>query len=128
MQTDKRQHLLVVDDEESVRVGLQTFFTRRGFDVTIVEGVEQTKQAIQQTNFDAVILDILLSDGDGLELLAQIKASHPSLPVIIITGLGFQEDLLQRAQTLGARGFVSKTLPPAQILMEVKHALLPRNG
>lgn len=128
MSEERRPHLLVVDDEESIRTPLTVFFTKRGFQVTAVDGVCSAQRALDQYRFDIAVLDIMLADGDGLDLLGEIKEKYPELPVILNTGLGFDEELLQRAQKLGARGFVSKTLPLNQVWMEVRHALVtPRN-
>ena len=70
-----------------------------------------------------VILDVPLGDSDGLEILQTLKNAHPNLPVIIMTGIGFDEELLQEAIKKGASGYVSKTLPLDQLLMEVHRTL-----
>jgi len=70
-----------------------------------------------------VILDVALAEADGLELLARLKGVHPKLPIIILTGMGFDDELLQEALQKGASGYVSKTLPLEQLLMEVHRTL-----
>jgi DNA-binding NarL/FixJ family response regulator len=72
-----------------------------------------------------MILDIALPDADGLELLEKVKTSHPNLPVIMLTGMGFDEDLVSEALAKKASGYVSKTLPLDQLLMEIRRALNP---
>jgi len=117
------QHILVVDDEEPICDLLSEFFQKRGFQVTTAGNAEKARQIVDETPINLIILDVLLPDGDGMDLLEVIKASHPSLPIIIMTGIGFDEDLLREAQTKGASGFVSKTLPVEQLLMEVNRTL-----
>jgi DNA-binding NtrC family response regulator len=63
-----------------------------------------------------------------LEILERMKATHPNLPIIIMTGIGFDEDLLQEAIQKGASGYVSKTLPLDQLLMEVHRTLKFKAG
>jgi DNA-binding NtrC family response regulator len=123
MAVNQRPQLLVVDDEKSIRDFFTLLFNRYGCDVTTTEGVTETLRLLPEKQFDVAIVDLVLEDGDGMDLVGKIKAGYPDLPVIVITGLGFQEDLMQQAQALGAQGFVSKALPPAQVVMEVRHAL-----
>jgi DNA-binding NtrC family response regulator len=118
-----QQHLLIVDDEEPVCELLSEFFQKRGFEVTTAENAEAAKNVLDETAINLVVLDVLLPDGDGMELLELIKTNHPSLPVIIMTGIGFDEQLLREAQEKGASGYVSKTLPVDQLLMEVRRTL-----
>jgi DNA-binding response OmpR family regulator len=67
-----------------------------------------------------VVLDIGLGGEDGLNLLCEIKARHPETQVVMLTGMGFVEDLLEEAQEKGADGYVSKGLPMDELLLEIK--------
>ena len=127
MPTLTRPHLLLVDDDESVQNELAELLTWKGYEVTAAAGVAEAERLLGENTFHAVILAIMLPDGNGLEFLGRVKTARPDLPVIILTGLGFQETLFQQAQKLGANGYVSKTLPPFQVLMEVRHALRAKN-
>jgi DNA-binding NtrC family response regulator len=119
-----KQHILVVDDEEPIRDLLGEFFKKRGYDVTVAATAEETMRLVDEERLHLVILDIALNDADGLELLQRIKSSHPNLPVIMLTGMGFDDELLQEAVQKGAAGYVSKTLPLDQLLMAVHQALM----
>jgi DNA-binding NarL/FixJ family response regulator len=72
---------------------------------------------------DLMILDIALPDADGLELLESMKAAHPNLPVVMLTGMGFDDELLSEALRRKASGYISKTLPLDQLLMEIRRIL-----
>ncbi len=120
-----KQHILVVDDEAPIRELLESYFKKRGY---LVSTAANGQDALRLANEDGVklhlvILDVVLADSDGLELLGELKAAHPNLPVIIMTGIGFEEELLQEALQKGASGYVSKTLPLDQLLMEVHRTL-----
>ncbi len=121
----KTQTILVVDDEESIRTLLSTFFKRRGYTVSTAATAAEAGKLIDSVPIDLVILDIVLEDADGLEFLTSVKAGHPNLPVMMLTGIGYDEELLQEALRCGACGYVSKTLPLEQLQMEVHRVLRP---
>lgn len=118
-----KQHILVVDDEAPIRDLLSAYFTKHGYQVSTAETAADALRIVDEQPVQIVVLDVLLPDTDGLETLAQIRQSHPKLPVIIMTGIGFDEELLQEALQKGASGYVSKTLPLDQLLMEVHRTL-----
>ena len=118
-----KQHILVVDDEAPIRDLLESYFKKHGYAVTTAANAAAALQFSRESPLHLIILDIVLPDTDGLELLEQIKTARPHLPVIIMTGIGFDEELLQEAKQKGASGYVSKTLPLEQLLMEVHRAL-----
>ncbi len=122
-----QQHILIVDDEESICDLLSEYFQKRGYLVTTADNAEKAKKLADEIPINLVILDVLLPDGDGMDLLETIKGAHPSLPIIIMTGIGFDEELLREAQEKGASGYVSKTLPVDQLLMEVHRTLKHHN-
>jgi DNA-binding NtrC family response regulator len=120
------QNILVVDDEAPIRDLLQTFFKKRGYEVTIAATAADALRLTAEQSFQLVILDIALAETDGIELLVQLKQAHSSLPVVMLTGMGFDEELLEEATSKGAAGYVSKTLPLEQLWLEVQRALKPQ--
>ena len=118
-----KQHILVVDDEASIRELLEAYFKKHSYQVTAVATAGEALRAAEEGPVQLVILDVLLEETDGLEVLVKLKGAHPNLPVIIMTGIGFDEELLQEAIQKGAAGYVSKTLPLDQLLMEVHRTL-----
>lgn len=118
-----KQHILVVDDEAPILELLSVYFKKNGYEVSTAGNHTDALRLIDEKRPNLVILDVLLADTDGLEVLGEIKASHPKLPVILMTGIGFDEELLQEAVKKGAAGYVSKTLPLDQLLMEVHRTL-----
>jgi DNA-binding NtrC family response regulator len=120
------QHIMVVDDEVHIRELLASYFQKRGYDVTTAGTAEQALQLSDEIAIHLMILDIALADADGLEVLERVKGAHPNLPVIILTGMGFDEELLKEALRKNASGYVSKTLPLDQLLLEVRRVLKPK--
>jgi len=89
---------------------------------TAATGAEALR-LVDEVRLHLVIVDVILPDIDGLELLQALRGSHPNLPVLIMTGIGYDEQLLQEALQKGAAGYISKTLPLGQLLMEVHRVL-----
>jgi DNA-binding response OmpR family regulator len=119
------QHILVVDDEAQIRELLCIYLKKQGFEVSSAATSQETLAILKKTRLDLVVLDIGLADEDGLRLLAEVKKNHPSLKVVMLTGMGFVEDLLQEAHQKGADGYVSKVLPLDELLMAIQRTFKP---
>jgi DNA-binding NtrC family response regulator len=120
-----KQRILVVDDERQVRELLCFYLAKQGYEVSSAGSSAETIQFLDTQAADLVVLDIGLADEDGLGLLGRIKAAHPGTKVVMLTGMGFVEDLLEEAQQKGADGYVSKVLPLDELLLAVQRALGP---
>ncbi len=119
------QHILVVDDEAQIRELLSVYLKRQGYAVVTAATSAETMGALSQNPVDLVVLDIGLANEDGLRLLTEIKTAHPNVRVVMLTGMGFVEDLLQEAQQKGADGYVSKVLPLDELLMAIQRVFKP---
>ena len=118
-----KQRILVVDDEPQIREMLSMYFSRHGYDTATAGDSAETLRLVKESPVDVVVLDISLADEDGLKLLEQLKKFQPGLRVIMLTGMGFVEDLLQEAQQKGADGYVSKVLPLDELLLAIQRIL-----
>ena len=119
------QHILVVDDEAQIRELLCVYLRKQGFEVSSAATSQETARILGQKPVDLVVLDIGLADEDGLKLLADIKKGRPNQRVVMLTGMGFVEDLLQEAHQKGADGYVSKVLPLDELLMAIQRTFKP---
>lgn len=117
------RNILVVDDETQIRDLLDIYLKRQGFTVATAATSGETLEKLARQSLDLVVLDISLGGEDGLSLLARIKASYPGIKVIMLTGMGFVEDLLQEAHQKGADGYVSKALPLDELLLTIQRTL-----
>ena len=114
------QNILIVDDEAQIRELLSIYLIKQGFRVVTASNTAETLRRVEESSIDLVVLDIGLGDEDGLKLLAQLKSRQPKLRVVMLTGMGFVEDLLQEAHQKGADGYVSKVLPLEELLMAIQ--------
>jgi len=117
------QHILIVDDEASIRELLQAYFQRQGYRVSAASTATEAHEHAAKESFSLVILDVVLGDADGMDVLEDLKHLRPDCPVLIMTGSGVDESLLREAKLKGASGYISKTLPLDQLLHEVKNIL-----
>lgn len=118
-----KQRVLVVDDEEAICALVSTYLTKNGFDVVTAKSGTEALRITENSPVDLMVLDIALAEDDGLELLGEVKEAHPNLPVIMMTGMGFDEELVNEALRKKASGYLSKTLPLNQLLLEIRRVL-----
>jgi DNA-binding response OmpR family regulator len=121
-----KHRILVVDDEAPIRALLSTYFQKRGYDVATAATAKEAEDLANGESIHLMILDIALADADGLSLLEHLKGDHPSLPIIILTGMGYDDELVREALDKKASAYVSKNLPLDQLLVEVRRVLNPK--
>lgn len=99
--------ILIIDDEPDICQLLQLSLTKQGYKVKYVHALKDGLQFLRQQTPDVLFLDIHLPDGSGLDILPQIKADYPDLPVISISAYdnGMEK---QKALTSGAAHFLPK--------------------
>jgi DNA-binding NtrC family response regulator len=120
-----KQHVLIVDDEPQMRDLLSLYLTRHGYEVSVASTSRETLALVEEKHINMVVLDIGLGGEDGLKLLGAIKKRSPDTQVVMLTGMGFVEDLLVEAHQKGADGYVSKGLPMDELLLAIHRASKP---
>lgn len=117
-----RPKILVLDDEEIVRVSCKKCLTPEGYDVDVaangVEGLAMT----ENTRYDVILTDLKMPDMDGMEFLAKVKEKHPDTKVIMITGYSTVEHAV-KAMRMGAYNYIEKPFTPDALIDAVKEAL-----
>jgi len=112
--------ILVVDDEAPVRDLLKDLFKKEDcLPITCGSG-EEALAVLKKEVFDVVLLDIKLSGMSGLEVLKDIREKYANLPVVMITGFGFDEELICKSKQFGCCGYIGKNMPVAQIIVTFK--------
>lgn len=116
--------LLIVDDNEANRDMLSRRLARRGHVVTVAENGTQALERIGSDDFDLVLLDVMMPDVDGFEVLERVRRtkSAAELPVIMATARDHSEDVV-RALELGANDYVAKPLDFPVVLARVQTQL-----
>ncbi|MBS1789402.1 MAG: sigma-54-dependent Fis family transcriptional regulator [Acidobacteria bacterium] len=99
--------VLVADDDRLIRMTLETGLTLNGFQVSLARSGREAIATARAQNFDAVVSDIYMPDGDGLEVSRELRASQPSLPIILMTAQG-ELDVTVQALAVGANDIIAK--------------------
>lgn len=115
-------HILVCDDEDSIRISISGILLDEGYAVDAAASGEEAIKMVDEQHYDLVMLDILMPGIDGLDTLKILKDKQPRLPVIMISGHGNIETAV-RATKLGAYDFLEKPLSMNNIVMMIQHVL-----
>lgn len=113
--------LLIAEDEEHLGAILEHFLRGRGYDVTMCRDGRAALQALHSAPFDVALLDIVMPEMDGLEVLRHLRSESEPPEVIIITGNG-SIDTAINAIRLGAYDYISKPYRMAEIDVMVRRA------
>ena len=119
-----RRRVLIVDDHPIVRQGLARMIESAP-DLSVcgeVDNVADARRAIRELQPDIVIVDLTLGQGDGLELVREVRAHHPRLPMLVLT---MHEEAIyaERMLAAGARGYIMKEAASAQLLTALRRVL-----
>ena len=113
--------ILVVDDEDDVRALLTTYLQMEGYDVDQAADAHSAYQALADNPPDLVLLDVMLSPDDGLEVLARVR-KESGVAVILLTGKGAEADRVVGLK-LGADDYVVKPFSPAEVEARISSVL-----
>lgn len=117
--------LLLVDDEKMARTVYGDFLRGLGHEVTAVASIPEVKEALAFGRYDVVVTDLILPQGDGMEVLRHTKEHYPGIEVVVITGLD-KVDPAVRAIKSGAAEYLVKPVAPEVLQHAVNRALATR--
>lgn len=116
-----RRHLLVVDDEPHIGLLLRPHLERLGYRVSLARTLAEARGALgdRAVRLDAMLLDLHLPDGSGLDLLRELRAAATTraFPVIVLTAEG-EDRILGEAEELGA-GLLTKPFSPSKLTARI---------
>ncbi len=121
----EKHNILVIDDELGIREGCRRALEPQGFAVTAAATMKAGQDLIQQNDYALVLLDVMMPDGRGINLLEPIHQKDPDTVAIIITGYATIE-LAIEAIKRGAYNFISKPFDTELLLMTVNRGLEKR--
>ena len=114
--------ILVVDDEEIVIRSCVRILGGSGYEVDAVQSGGDALRKVEESQYDVLILDIMMPKMDGMEVLQRVKETHPDIDVIMVTGLS-QIETAVRAMKLGAFDYLPKPFDPDELKLVVGRAL-----
>jgi CheY-like chemotaxis protein len=124
LSTGKGQHILVIEDDKDVGVVFRMALEKAGFVVTVVENVTKALGVVFQKMPDAIVLDLMLPDMNGLDLVRYVRKQHqqPRVPMLVVSGAtgGFQ---MNQALEAGADAFLGKPVAVEELVKAVSSAV-----
>jgi len=114
--------LLLIDDDQELCELLISWLAQEGFVAHACHDGQSAKQALAQYQPAAVVLDVMLPDGSGLELLKQLRSEHPDLPVLMLSGRGEPLDRILGLE-LGADDYLAKPCDPRELTARLRAVL-----
>ncbi len=115
-------NILVVDDEKLILDLVKSELEKSNYNVTVVNNSKDAVKLIDATDFDLILLDLMMPDITGLELLQMIKEKKSEVSVIMMTAYGSIETAV-KAMKLGAFDYITKPFSMEELLMVVRKAL-----
>ena len=114
--------ILVVDDEAGTRKVARANLSLEGFEVTVASTAHEALTRLSDADFLAVVTDLKLPDVDGIALMERIHASHPGLPVVVVTGNATIETAVQ-AMRKGALHYLTKPIRYDELALVLRNAV-----
>ena len=112
------KHILIVEDDTTFAVMLQTWLSKKKFSVAFVSGIAAAKKTLIESSVDLVLCDLRLPDGDGIDLLEWVSNRNVNVPLIVMTSYAAIPSAVQ-AMKLGARDYISKPVNPEDLLQKI---------
>ena len=112
------KHILIVEDDTTFAVMLQTWLSKKKFSVASVSGIAAAKKTLIESSVDLVLCDLRLPDGDGIDLLEWVSSRNVNVPLIVMTSYAAIPSAVQ-AMKLGARDYISKPVNPEDLLQKI---------
>ncbi|HVI50124.1 MAG TPA: response regulator [Candidatus Sulfotelmatobacter sp.] len=116
---DGKPHILVVDDNREIRDLVDKFLTQYDFRVTAVADGKAMRRALETSQIDLVVLDIMLPGEDGLSLCRWLRGEKPGLPIIMVTAIGGEADRIVGLE-MGADDYLPKPFSARELLARIK--------
>jgi DNA-binding NtrC family response regulator len=115
--------ILIIDDEESIRTVFQVALERAGYRVLTAENGKHGLRLLEHQEADLVLVDIFMSEMDGLELIPLVRKTRPACKIIAISGGSSEWDYLDTAKKLGAHDALKKPFSIQEVLDAVSFQL-----
>ena len=114
---------LLIDNDPAITKFLVTYLKQKGHTCEYLTEGFQTAAWLEHHQCDVVVVDLNMPKVDGISLIAFIREMSQNLPIIVFTGVGYDEERMHAALRAGANGYVSKNLPIEQLYCVLSRVL-----
>lgn len=119
---NRREHVLVIDDEADIRESLEEILSLEGYEVTTAESGAAAIERAKTAHFDLVITDLKMPGMDGIEVLVRLKQLHPDMQVLVATGYASNETASTCLRE-GAYDYIRKPFDLDDLLRLIRKAI-----
>jgi len=119
---EPKGHILVVDDEPSMRTTLSILLKRNGYRVSLAGDGAEALEMVARGGYDMILTDLKMERVNGMELLGRVKAHTPNMEVLIFTAYGTVASAVE-AMKLGAYDYIGKPFDEEELLLKVARAM-----
>jgi DNA-binding NarL/FixJ family response regulator len=119
------QTILIVDDEEPIRVLLRKMLEKNGHSVLQAADASQARERLQDQDFDLILCDVMMPGESGLDLIRFVKAEYPDTGIVMVTAIEDQKTA-RTILDVGVYGYIIKPFDTSQIVVTVENALRRR--
>tara|TARA_X000000950_G_scaffold35104_1_gene37674 strand:- start:235 stop:912 length:678 start_codon:yes stop_codon:yes gene_type:complete len=116
-----KNHILIVDDDDRIRILLKDYLSENNYIVSSAENADQARERLEYIKFDIVILDVMMPGQNGYELTKEIKKKI-KVPIILLTAKGEVENRIKGLE-LGADDYIGKPFEPKELLLRIKNII-----
>jgi two-component system, OmpR family, response regulator ResD len=110
--------LLIVDDERKIRELISKYAVFEGYDYAEAENGMQAVEIARATDFDLIILDIMMPELDGFSAAREIRKTHPAVPIILLSARGEEYDKIHGFE-IGIDDYVVKPFSPKELMLRI---------
>jgi DNA-binding NtrC family response regulator len=114
--------ILVIDDEEDIRESLETLLRMEGFQVDLASRATEGLRKLESANYDLVLLDLMMPDRSGIEVLQEVRQRDADIPIFLITAYGSVEVAVQAIKA-GASDYFSKPWDNEKLIIEIRRMI-----
>jgi two-component system OmpR family response regulator len=119
--TGQSDHIVVVDDDDDIRLSLAKYLKKHGFRVSVAANSDELSRILAASRVDLLVLDIMLPDEDGLSICRRVQETQ-QLPIVFLTALTEDIDRIVGLE-LGADDYVTKPFNPRELLARIKSVI-----
>src|SRR5579872_4899902 len=123
--SESQGKVLVIDDEADIREGLELLLTSEGFSVDLAQNATEGLRKLEERPYDLVLLDLMMPDRSGMDVLAEVRERDRETPIFMITAYGSVEAAVQ-ALKLGASDYFSKPWDNEKLIIEIDRMIARR--
>ncbi|MBW3466738.1 response regulator transcription factor [Arthrospiribacter ruber] len=117
------KNVLIIEDDKLISSLVRFRLNKDGYNVTTVEDGLKGMDAIDNSNPDLIITDVMIPFKNGIEIINYSKKVNPNVPIIVLSSLGEEESTVMEAFNLGASDFVPKPFNPNELAIRVQRLI-----